>query len=1411
MFEKKIIIIVLLMVGLAHAQVCMETQVTDALGNNNVLIDCDYEVGPDVCVDLNVDYTPVASTDEYDYESIPFEPEIPFSQGTPLIPTMQSEDGLAVDDKFSDAIPLGFSFCFYDQNFTDVVIGTNGIITFDLDEANADAPSGISVSNPNPALIDNAIFAVQHDMIFYLDDESEIYYSTIGAAPCRKFVINFYNAVNFGCPERSTVQIVLSEFTNEIEVHILSKPIHCPNGRDANSLLGIMNSDGTEGISPPGRNTGEWDAANESWRFFPTGDIPPVIVWTDDLGNEVGRGENIRVCPNRNTVYTAEVQYQSCSGNTLFGTDQINVQFDAHFPAVENESVFICDSGNDGQEQVTLADYNDWILLNNTANFNVAYYTSQSNAESQTGAVNTATLTNDTIYYIRIESIANPGCYTITAIRFTFTAAELGEMEFTICDNNNDGVENNVDLVGPIENMLDGIDYLTYSIHASEQEANAQSNPVTSANVTGNSGFWVYLNISDDCQQIIGPVTVNFLQAPPARTAQVLEFNACDVDFNHREPFEWQTQIPTVINIRAGETFTVHNSLATAQNGTGNQTLIADNINPYYVRIENANGCYTLVELTVDVEFYGVDVVPYTENICFDGTEDITINLNDYPDQMLIDPLEGVDISFYATNADAAAHNLEATINPIQTITEDGYLVVTTYYIRFQISEDCYTVRPVTIRLVNPIPMADPIDVCDIFNDNQENENELSIYNSLILGDQVGTVSYFLNEADAQANTNSINNFNFVNNHVLYVRITSYDCSNVYPINFVLVSVPPSQNIQMDLGEVCDVNQNGITELDLTAFQEQVYSGTENVTFNYYLNYNPNTEELTNPIENPALHPVSGDIIFYIQILEENANCNAIAEVNLNIDFSSTFEINSAELYVCDFEFDLNETFTLNDAFPQITNGISNFAPELYIITYHTNQADANQGNNPIEGETFIPNSAAYPIYVRFENRITGCVAQNILTLYTVGAPKPVNGIQDVCDTNLNGLYDLDLTLLDSIVMEVTDGFIFTYHLTEEDAHNEVNFLDASDYYEADPFPTRIWVRVERDNIEDCYDVNYVDITFTPLTIVEEANFETYGCDYESNGTAVFDLTFVAETFPPDQFVLTYFENLQQVNDRVPEIANPSAYQNTSPHQSTVIVVIEEFGFCPTYAVIDLEYATIDVSVQTEPFCPGTATEIVPDQLNASDNYSYEWLDASGNVISNEQTLTGVTDETTYTLNVTNLDYPNCTESYTLQTTHYEPPVIVDLVEEGSTITIVATGLYPMEYSMDGVNWHGLNYFTDLEPGFQYSFYVRYIQELCVGDPAFGAIFAIPNVITPNGDGYNDEITVKNLHVFNGAESTFEIYDRYGKLIFAETSNTSITWNGMYLGRVLNSTDYWYILRLPDGREVKGSITVKNF
>ena len=1395
---------------IVFSQQCMVVDATTTSGENNVLITCDdLDDNNDICIDLQVSFTPVNSTEVMDVESIAFNPIIPFDQGTPLVPTLPLIDGI-VDDKFSDAIPLGFSFCFYDSHFSEIVIGTNGILTFDLNEANADAPSGVSVQNPNPALIDNAIFAIQHDLLFDIDDTSEIYYSTIGEEHCRKFVVNYYDAIIFGCDGRSTIQVVLHEFTNEIEVHILEKPPHCENGRNPNSLLGIMNSDGTIGVSPPNRNTGIWDAQQESYRFFPIGNQAPDIIWYDDSENIVGTGEQIQVCSNQSTIYTAEVRYNSCSGNLLFGTDSVNVEYAAEVPVVSEDSFYICDENNDGQTEIILSEYNNQITPQNTNLFTFTYYESLEDANNQRDEI-TSIITNvDLTIYVRIANSSNPNCYVIHPISFSFTAAEIGDMTITLCDNENDNIEHDVNLIPHIESFLQDVDFEFYSIHLNEQDAVNQSNEITSSNITSSSTFWLHVGISEYCAQIVGPIHIEFLNSPPDRTADTIVFEACDINFNHMEPFDWLTEIPLVIDLNPGETFTVHTSLSDARNRRRNQTQISDNFNPYFVRIQNSNGCFNIVEVPVEVEFYGVDATAMSIDICFDGTEDITVNLDDYPLQMLVDPLEGVDIFLYGTNEDAEQHNLENIINPIQTITEDGYHVLTTFYVRFQISDDCYTVRQIRIRMVHPVPMMNPIDVCDIFNDGNE-ENNLRIYDPYILGEQVGTVTYFLNQNDADNDVNALTTYNFTEDVTLFVRIQSYGCVEIYPIDFQLTSVLPLENLDLYVGEVCDNNNDGIITMNLSIFAEDVYEGTDNVTIEYYLNYNPLTQSFSNQILTPEFHPVEGSFTFYIKVSEENSICFSVASISLTIDLTDTFEISPADLYACDFQFDLNEEFDLRDAIPQLTENYPDYDESLYSLDFFQDMEDLENNTDPI-GPIFTPNSASYPVYVRFTNRISGCTAINILTLHTVGAPKPVASTTAVCDNNLNGMYDLDLNILGGLVMEgITDGFIFTYHLTKEDAEEEIRMLDASEIYEVEPFPERIWVRVENALIDDCFDVSYVIITFNELTHIDEHTLYQFSCDIDNDGFSNFDLTFVEEIYPTSQYSLSYYESLEQINNYEDPISNPSDYVNIRQHNQEIFLVIQSVDACPIYAIIDLEVIpTPRILLNPALFCPGFTTDVIPEVLDPNAEYSYEWVNSQGEIISTEFILTDIGVEEVFTLWVTDINFPECRTAFDVEVVAYVPPVILDIVEDGNTITVIATGHYPIEYSMDGINWQGLNYFTNLPVG-PHTFWVRYITEGCVSDPKRGLILNIHNVITPNGDGYNDYIAVNDLDVFEGKFSTFEIYDRYGKVIFKESSNTRIVWDGKYLGRVLNSTDYWYILTLPDGRKYRGSITVKNF
>jgi len=82
----------------------------------------------------------------------------------------------------------------------------------------------------------------------------------------------------------------------------------------------------------------------------------------------------------------------------------------------------------------------------------------------------------------------------------------------------------------------------------------------------------------------------------------------------------------------------------------------------------------------------------------------------------------------------------------------------------------------------------------------------------------------------------------------------------------------------------------------------------------------------------------------------------------------------------------------------------------------------------------------------------------------------------------------------------------------------------------------------------------------------------------------------------------------------------------------------------------------------------------------------------------------------------------------------------------------------------------------------------------------------ISNLITPNGDNYNDTWYIDNIENYPKCEVS--IYNRYGNLIF-NTSSYKNDWAGTYNGSRLPDGTYYYVLTCPGTEKVfKGGITI---
>ena len=79
------------------------------------------------------------------------------------------------------------------------------------------------------------------------------------------------------------------------------------------------------------------------------------------------------------------------------------------------------------------------------------------------------------------------------------------------------------------------------------------------------------------------------------------------------------------------------------------------------------------------------------------------------------------------------------------------------------------------------------------------------------------------------------------------------------------------------------------------------------------------------------------------------------------------------------------------------------------------------------------------------------------------------------------------------------------------------------------------------------------------------------------------------------------------------------------------------------------------------------------------------------------------------------------------------------------------------------------------------------------------------NVITPNGDGQNDQLIIDNVQLYPGNSIT--IFNRWGREVFA-TTNYNNTTNAWGSDPGIAAGVYYYLFKLADGRSTKGWVEV---
>ncbi len=294
-----------------------------------IVVDCDE---PTVTLEANAVATAL-QTNSYYVTAIPYNPPYSYTAGTQIFTN-------ATDDTWGDVLSLPFGFCFYGQNYNQIVPGANSVATFNTSVANGSCAWSYDESLPNSNLFPNTIFACYRDIYPNYYDGDGIYQGVLGTYPCRSYVLSFNNIALFSCYEVRTFSsmIVLYEGTNIIDIYLRDAPT-CSDWNNGNGVVGIQNASGTAATVPPGRNTGAWTAHNEAWRFIPNGGTPQyTVTWYEGQGINgpvVGTGDVITVTPAGSTYYTARLQYTACNGDQFDITNTCHVTMNTNVTPIE--------------------------------------------------------------------------------------------------------------------------------------------------------------------------------------------------------------------------------------------------------------------------------------------------------------------------------------------------------------------------------------------------------------------------------------------------------------------------------------------------------------------------------------------------------------------------------------------------------------------------------------------------------------------------------------------------------------------------------------------------------------------------------------------------------------------------------------------------------------------------------------------------------------------------------------------------------------------------------------------------------------------------------------------------------------------------------------------------------------------
>lgn len=1122
-------------------------------------------------------------------------------------------------------------------------------------------------------------------------------------------------------------------------------------------------------------------------------------------------GSNVIPLPyvNTNTTETLFINVTNVNtGCTITSTLDIEILDN---PVINTEDHYIdaCDTDHDGFAMFDLTSIIDDVLEGLTG-VNVTFHETQEDADLGINEIIDPTNYSNTnsdqqIIFIRVED-ATTGCATTTPIEIhtnlLLTATNI--RDFVICDTGNDGVEEfdfhsiETTITDDVEEVMDYD--IEIDFYLTEEDRDNQTNAINKdlPFVPTDNPQTIYITItSPTCQEV---AEILLIINPIVEFTPIEDQTVCDTDQDGFTSIDLSTYDILVTNNQTDDFTVMYFASENDAHGTTNA------LPNFYTNISNPQTIYTRITssstLCADVNSFEIEVLPAPLSnqpegiiICDDDQDGVSIvDLDAKISEVVSDTTDRM-ISFHNSQDDA-----DTSSNTITNTTT--YAASTeTIYIRVENTiTGCHSSESLEI-IVNTLPVFTAVSNYKICEDESDGIGDFVFQTKdaeLLNGQSGKEVLYFLNQSDADTNTNAIDKTvayqNISNPQTIIARvqnITDVDCYGT--TSFIIeVGTNPVYNEPTDWFVCDDISNDGSESFDLNLKIEEISEGiadTLEVTFYTSLS---DAENLNNALPLQYENTLNPQQIFVV--IDNGTICNSITSFELNIIQSP--EANPAlPITMCDENYDGIVVFDLTQAEFDILDVRQDDITVTYFETMDDLEADINAIPDP-SNYTNLTNPQT--VFIRVTNTISNCFVAVPLEL-NVNLPPAINEIDvfEICDDETN---TTDLNQINSTLLEQTANVLVSYYSSEIDARNQENVLNNIYNYQTNN--DTLFARVEFSTTH-CFTIHEFTLQVNPLPIANQPNdLET--CDDDFDGFFEFDLTQqnaqILGGQNPNTFSISYYLDMVLAEEAI----DPLESTYTALTNETIYARIEN-NVTGCYSItqfvtIIFEKPVVDIDDQV--ICLDNLPLIVSANTNsAGDTYSWSTNETTPEI--------EITQVGTYSVTVISPDGCETTRVFSVSESEAANIEVTETVDfsDPNNITVTVSGIGNYLYQLDDEEPQESNVFENVSLGY----HTITIIDLngCSEVSKEIVVIDAPKFFTPNNDSYFDTWHITGVETLTG--TLVYIYDRYGKLLTTLNSNDK-GWDGFYNGHLMPANDYWFVADVKKNNisfQVKGHFTLR--